>query len=245
MSVETDGNTKLYASASTQIPEQFSMAVGFSQRTYFSGALDPEIVSKYFSGLMLRQREQFERLGGLYKDWNDKINVVSRKDIEQLYEHHVLHSLAIAKWISFPDDSSVLDFGTGGGFPGIPLAIMFPNVQFHLVDSIGKKIKVVNEVAGGIGLVNVNATHTRVEELNERYDFITCRAVAPLKQIVDWTKHLLQKRIDHEHAGEWVLLKGGDLKNEIKESGRVASTIPLSNYFEEEFFADKFIVSMK
>ena len=207
--------------------------------------MNPEIVFKYFPDLTQTQRNQFERLGGLYKEWNEKINVISRKDIEQLYEHHVLHSLGIAKWISFPDNASVLDFGTGGGFPGIPLAIMFPNVRFHLVDSIGKKIKVVNEVADGIGLANVKATHTRVEELKERYDFITCRAVAPLKQIVGWTKNLLQKRIEHEHAGEWVLLKGGDLKEEIKESGRVASTILLGNYFEEEFFADKFIVSMK
>lgn len=207
--------------------------------------MNPDIVFKYFPNLTQVQREQFERLGGLYKEWNEKINVISRKDIEQLYEHHVLHSLGIAKWISFPDNASVLDFGTGGGFPGIPLAIMFPNVRFHLVDSIGKKIKVVNEVASGIGLVNVKATHTRVEDLNERYDFITCRAVAPLKQIVGWTKHLLQKRIDHERAGSWVLLKGGDLTNEIKESGRSGFTIPLSNYFEEQFFADKFIVSMK
>ena len=207
--------------------------------------MNPDIVFKYFPELSQQQREQFERLGGLYKDWNDKINVISRKDIEQLYEHHVLHSLGIAKWISFPDNASVLDFGTGGGFPGIPLAIMFPNVKFQLVDSIGKKIKVVNEVAGATGLVNVKATHTRVEDLKERYDFITCRAVAPLKEIVGWTKHLLQKRIDHEHAGQWVLLKGGDLQNEIKESGRVATTIPLSNYFDEAFFADKFIVSMR
>lgn len=207
--------------------------------------MNHDIVFKYFPDLTQIQRDQLERLGGLYKEWNEKINVISRKDIEQLYEHHVLHSLGIAKWISFPDNASVLDFGTGGGFPGIPLAIMLPNVQFHLVDSIGKKIKVVNEVANGIGLVNVKATHTRVEVLNEKYDFVTCRAVAPLKQIVGWTRHLLQKRINHEYAGSWVLLKGGDLKGEIKESGRSAVTVPLSIYFEREFFADKFIVSMK
>jgi 16S rRNA (guanine527-N7)-methyltransferase len=207
--------------------------------------LTPDVVYKHFQNLTDTQREQFNALGDLYKEWNDKINVVSRKDIEQIYLHHVLHSLGIAKWTEFPVSSHVLDFGTGGGFPGLPLAILFPHVNFHLVDSIGKKIKVVEAVGSAIGLNNLKASHTRVEELKGKYDFVTCRAVAPLKQIYGWTKHLLQKRVAHEHAGSWILLKGGDLQTEILESGREVNTIPLANYFEEDFFVDKFIVSMR
>jgi len=207
--------------------------------------VDAGVVYKYFPDLSLEQRRQFDALGGLYKEWNDKINVVSRKDIDELYLHHVLHSLGIAKFLGFPEGSHVLDFGTGGGFPGIPLAIMFPQTRFHLVDSIGKKIKVVNEVANGIGLTNVKATHTRVEDLREKYDFVTCRAVAPLSQIYGWTKHLVVKRLPHERAGGWVLLKGGDLHMEISESGRKVTMVPLTDYFNEEFFTDKFIVSMR
>jgi 16S rRNA (guanine527-N7)-methyltransferase len=207
--------------------------------------VNADVVYNYFPQLTEQQRAQFDALGPLYKEWNDKINVVSRKDIEQLYLHHVLHSLGIAKWTALPAGAEVLDFGTGGGFPGIPLAIMFPDVHFHLVDSIGKKIKVVQAVANEIGLQNVRASHTRVEDLKQKYDFITCRAVAPLTQIYGWTRHLLHKRLAHAHAGEWILLKGGDLQDEIKESGRPVTTQPLSAYFSEEFFQDKFVVSMR
>ena len=207
--------------------------------------MSADVVYKYFPDLTKEQHERLDALGQLYKDWNEKINVVSRKDIDSLYLHHVLHSLGIAKWIQFPIESHVLDFGTGGGFPWIALAIMFPKVHFHLVDSIGKKINVVKAVANEIGLVNVKATHERVEELRDRYDFITCRAVAPLIQIVDWTKHLMQYKVDHQLAGTWILLKGGDLDQEIKESNRPIETIPLTNYFNEDFFNDKYIVSMR
>lgn len=204
-----------------------------------------DIVYKHFHNLTAQQRDQFDALGSLYKEWNDKINVVSRKDIEQIYLHHVLHSLGIAKWTEFPAASHVLDFGTGGGFPGIPLAVFFPHVNFHLVDSIGKKIKVVEAVCKALDLKNLKASHVRVEDLKGKYDFITCRAVAPLKQIYDWTKHLVQKRLPHPHAGEWILLKGGDLTDEIKESGRTVRTFPLTDFFRDDYFNDKFIVSMR
>lgn len=203
------------------------------------------VIFHYFKNFSAEQKQQIDRLGELYKHWNSQINVISRKDIDNIYVHHVLHSLAISRWIQFPADSLVLDFGTGGGFPGIPLAIAFPKVQFHLVDSIGKKIKVVKAIADELGLRNVRASHARVEELDLSFDFITCRAVAPLAQIVGWTKHLLRKKIEHEHAGTWILLKGGNLDEEIKEANRLTVTFPLSNYFNEPFFDDKYIVNMK
>ena len=152
--------------------------------------------------------------------------------------HHVLHSLAIAKFISFPKNSSVLDFGTGGGFPGIPLAIVFPETKFLLVDSRGKKLKVVEAVIEELGLKNVKTLHTRVEDLNEQFDFISCRAVADLKNIFQWTSHLINKK----NKGGWLLLKGGNLTDELKQRNKIFQQIPISNYFEEEYFKEKYLL---
>ena len=168
--------------------------------------------------------------------------MISRKDIHHLYERHVLHSLAIAKFISFKKGTKVLDVGTGGGFPGIPLAIFFPDVNFHLVDSIGKKIKVVNEVKDALELRNVSTEKMRAEELNITYDFIVNRAVAAMKTIYAWTRHLISSENKNEISNGWIFLKGGDLKNEIGELGKEALQIPISDFFEEEFFKGKFIV---
>lgn len=189
-----------------------------------------------------RQQEQFQQLGALYKEWNEKINVISRKDIDELYERHILHSLAIAKFTTFKAGSSILDVGTGGGFPGIPLAIMFPEVQFHLVDSVGKKIKVVQEVADAIGLTNVTGEHNRMEKLKGPYDFIVSRAVAPTKQLFQWTHRLVSKTSKNEISNGWLLLKGGDLKAEMKEAKLPHQMTSISKYFSEEFFETKKVI---
>lgn len=170
------------------------------------------------------------------------MNVISRQDIKKIYLHHVLHSLAIAKLISFKPGTSVLDVGTGGGFPGIPLAILFPEVRFYLVDSIGKKITVVNEVVKGVGLTNVTAEKNRAEELNMKVDFVVSRAVAPVKDIVQWTSRLIKKGGNNDLQNGWILLKGGDLEQEIKESGRSADEFEISNWFKDEFFETKKII---
>ena len=167
-----------------------------------------EIINKYFTNLTNNQRLQFEKLNELYQDWNLKINVVSRKDIDELYLRHVLHSLGIAKVMEFEPGSKVMDVGTGGGFPGIPLAILFPETQFHLVDSIGKKIKVVNEVVAGLGLENVITTHGRVEEVKDTYDFIVSRAVAQMETFVRWVKGRISKQQNHELRNGILYLKG-------------------------------------
>ena len=170
-----------------------------------------ELITKYFPHLSADQKKQFEQLKELYKDWNLKINVVSRKDIDELYLRHVLHSLGIAKIQEFKPGSSILDVGTGGGFPGIPLAILFPETKFHLVDSIGKKIKVVDEVVAGLGIINVKTTNSRVEEITGKYDFIVSRAVAAMPTFVHWVKGKIAKENKHEFKNGILYLKGGDL----------------------------------
>jgi 16S rRNA (guanine527-N7)-methyltransferase len=203
-----------------------------------------EVIGNYFSGFTAGQQEQFEALLPLYKEWNSQINVISRKDIDALYERHVLHSLAIAAVCTFKDGAQVVDIGTGGGFPGIPLAIFFPEVEFLLSDSIGKKIKVVQGVAEAIGLQNVTAVHSRVEELKGRtFDFAVSRAVAPLGTLWGWIKPLLRVGRKSEEYGNGLLcLKGGDLEQEFAESGVKPRVLPVSDIFEEEIFRDKYVV---
>ena len=205
-----------------------------------------EIVLKYFADFTEHQLSQLQQLDGLYKEWNEKINVISRKDIDALYEKHVLHSLAIAALCSFDDGAQVVDIGTGGGFPGIPLAIFFPNVEFVLVDSIGKKIKVVQEVASAIGLKNVTAIHGRVEEIKGRmFDFAVSRAVAPLGDLWRWINPLIRLgQKSDEFPNGLICLKGGDLTNEIKESGmqKVAQAWRIDDIFPEPAFQEKFVI---
>ena len=200
------------------------------------------ILTEHFPNLTPKQSLQFAQLKDLYEYWNERVNVISRQDIKKIYLHHVLHSLAIAKLISFKPGTSVLDVGTGGGFPGIPLAILFPEVRFYLVDSIGKKITVVNEVVKGVGLTNVTAEKNRAEELNMKVDFVVSRAVAPVKDIVQWTSRLIKKGGNNDLQNGWILLKGGDLEQEIKESGRSADEFEISNWFKDEFFETKKII---
>jgi len=199
------------------------------------------LVFKYFHNLSERQREQFLQLEDLYGEWNQKINVVSRKDIDELYLRHVLHSLGVAKVQQFIAGTSVLDVGTGGGFPGIPLALLFPEVQFTLVDSIGKKIKVVDEVVAGLALDNVSTVNARVESIPGQYDFVVSRAVAAMPTFVHWTKGKIKKKSVHERRNGILYLKGGDLKEELKPY-RTAEIFDLSDYFEEDFFGTKKVV---
>lgn len=198
-------------------------------------------ILKYFPDLSSDQINQFNQLQSLYKDWNLKINVVSRKDIDEIYLRHVLHSLGIYKVISFLPGTKILDVGTGGGFPGIPLAIINPDCQFHLVDSIGKKIKVVDEVVQGLDLKNVTTSNIRVESLNEHYDFIISRAVASMDTFVNWVKHLVAKKSRHELKNGILYLKGGDLTEELSNFPR-AKIIDLKDHFEESFFETKTVV---
>jgi 16S rRNA (guanine527-N7)-methyltransferase len=201
-------------------------------------------ILKYFPEISALQKDQFEALKSLYEQWNAAINVISRKDIDNLYERHILHSLGIARVISFAPESQILDVGTGGGFPGIPLAILFPEVDFHLVDSIGKKIKVVNAVAEALELKNVSAEHRRAEELNGRYDFIVSRAVASLPEFTGWVKkNISRKSINPLHNGI-LYLKGGDVSAELKESGGKYQIYKLSRYFEESYFETKSVVHL-
>lgn len=203
-----------------------------------------DIILKYFPELSAVQREKFARLQPLYEEWNAKVNVISRKDVEQLYERHILHSLAIAKVITFKDGTSILDLGTGGGFPGIPLAIMFPNVQFHLVDSIGKKIHVVQSIAEELGLTNVTAEQQRVEKIQEKYDFIISRAVARMNELQNWTKHRFNTHYNNKYKNGIICLKGGDLKEELAETGKKCKIFDIPLFFEEEFFETKKVVYM-
>lgn len=206
---------------------------------------------KYFSDFTDQQKAQYQALEELYKEWNAKINVISRKDIDSLYERHVLHSLAIAAVFDFPPGLEIIDIGTGGGFPGIPLAIFFPQVRFHLVDSIAKKLKIVDAVASAIGLKNVTTQHTRVEDIkNRKFDFVVSRAVAPLKDLWRWSKPLLKNTEfktqsdegDHLYKSGLICLKGGDLAQEIAESGTKPKSIEISSLFEEESFKEKYLL---
>ncbi|MDR5589563.1 16S rRNA (guanine(527)-N(7))-methyltransferase RsmG [Christiangramia sp. SM2212] len=200
-----------------------------------------ELLKKYFPDLSQDQISKFEKLEELYQDWNLKINVVSRKDIDELYLRHVIHSLGIAKVQSFKPGSKILDVGTGGGFPGIPLAIMYPESTFHLVDSIGKKIKVVDEVSEGLSLENVTSFNQRVEDLDGNYDFIVSRAVAIMPTFVRWVKGKIAKDSNHDRKNGIIYLKGGDLSEELKDY-RTAKIYELSDYFEEDFFETKKVV---
>jgi 16S rRNA (guanine527-N7)-methyltransferase len=202
-----------------------------------------QLILKYFPDLTDVQKVQFEKLEDLYKDWNSKINVVSRKDIDELYLRHVLHSLGIAKVISFQPNSKILDVGTGGGFPGVPLAILFPESQFQLVDSIAKKIKVVDEVVTGLGLTNVKTSQNRVEDIKGQFDFIVSRAVTTMPTFVSWVKGKIAKTQNHNLKNGILYLKGGDLTEELQDY-RTASLYNLSDYFTEAFFETKKVVHL-
>lgn len=203
--------------------------------------MDEQLIFNYFPNLTQQQQDQFIALEALYQDWNLKINVVSRKDIEELYLRHVLHSLAIAKFISFNPGAQVLDVGTGGGFPGIPLAILFPETQFTLVDAIGKKIKVVQEVVDGLGIENVRAIHQRVEEDNNQYDFVVSRAVAAMPTFMRWIKGRIKKVSEHPIKNGVLYLKGGDLGEELQDY-RTVQIYSLMDYYKEDFFETKKLV---
>ena len=204
-----------------------------------------EILQKYFSDFTKQQVEQFAALKDLYTDWNSKINVISRKDMDNFYEHHVLHSLAIAAKFEFVKDMQVMDLGCGGGFPGIPLAIMFPETKFHLVDSINKKLKVVAEIAAAIGLQNVTTQHCRAEDIkNRKFDVVISRAVAPLNDLWRWSKPLIQKRKNNNHnlPNGLICLKGGDLTTEIFESGCKPMVWEVEKIFHSHFFKEKYLL---
>jgi len=202
-----------------------------------------ELILKYFPGLTKNQIDKLVKLETLYQDWNVKINVVSRKDIDELYLRHVLHSLAIAKVIQFREGTKIMDVGTGGGFPGIPLAILFSDSSFHLVDSISKKLKVVNEVVDGLGLDNVKTTHARVEEINDTYDFIVSRAVAAMPTFAHWVGGRIAKKQSNALKNGILYLKGGDLTEELQNYPK-ASIYNLSDYYSEDFFATKKLVHL-
>lgn len=201
-----------------------------------------ELIDKYFPNITAEQRERFAALDGLYRDWNSKINVISRKDIDNLYEHHILHSLGIAQYANFKPGTRIMDLGTGGGFPGIPLAIMFPDVHFHLVDSIGKKIRVCNEVSTALGLANVTAEWNRAENVKEKYDFVVSRAVMPLADLVKLIRKNISKDSHNALPNGLICLKGGELQHEVLPMKSHTLITDLSDYFQEEFFATKKVV---
>lgn len=205
---------------------------------------DASIIFHYFPQLTEKQKELFTQLGPLYADWNEKINLISRKDVENLYINHILHSLAIAKIIDFKPGISVLDVGTGGGFPGIPLAILFPETKFHLVDSIGKKITVVNAIVEALGLVNVKAEQLRAEQLKGKYDFVVSRAVTRMKEFYDWVSNKIRDKSLHPLDNGILYLKGGDLDEEMSELKKRYSLYDLTEYFKEDFFETKKVVYM-
>jgi 16S rRNA (guanine527-N7)-methyltransferase len=203
------------------------------------------ILTKYFTDFTEKQLQQYAALKNLYDEWNQKINVISRKDMDYFYEHHVLHSLAIAAQFNFADGYQIMDLGAGGGFPGIPLAIFFPNVHFHLVDSINKKLKVADAIANEIELKNITVQHTRAEEIkNQKFDVIVSRAVAPLKDLWYWSRPLLKSRTVHhsQKISGLICLKGGDLSKEIHESGLQPKVYEIEKIFEEDFFREKYIL---
>ena len=202
-----------------------------------------EIILKYFSDFSELQLKQFEQLQELYAEWNEKINVISRKDMDHFYEHHVLHSLSIAAQFDFLPGSELMDLGTGGGFPAIPLAIYFPETRFYLVDSIQKKLKVANEIANTIGLKNISVHHGRAEEIkNKKFDGVVSRAVAPLKELWKWSSPLIKK--ESKNYSGLICLKGGDLTNEISESHCKPLTWKIDNIFEEDFFKEKYLLQV-
>ncbi len=207
-----------------------------------------EKIKTYFPKLTAEQLLQFEKLGPLYKDWNQKINVISRKDIDNIYEHHVLHSLSIAAVVRFRSDAEILDLGTGGGFPGIPLAILFPNVKFTLIDGTLKKIKVVQEVIATLGLTNVEAMQMRAEELKKRrFDFVVTRAVARMSQLAIWCQRLLKSKHVHPLPNGILALKGGHIKAEIKElpKGNYSELYRIQEFFKESYFEEKYVVYLQ
>ncbi len=203
-----------------------------------------DIILKYFPKLSEKQKEQFAQLEPLYKEWNQKINVISRKDIDNLYPHHILHSLAIARLAFFAPGAEILDLGTGGGLPGIPLAILFPETQFTLVDGTRKKVLVANEIIQAIGLKNAQSRQVRAEEMKEKFDFVVCRAVASLDKLVEWSFPRIKKKQQHALPNGLITLKGGDIESEIKALPKSSYTeyYPLSDFFEEKYFQEKYVV---
>ncbi|MBE6265030.1 MAG: 16S rRNA (guanine(527)-N(7))-methyltransferase RsmG [Prevotella ruminicola] len=204
--------------------------------------MNAEIIYRYFPNLNDVQLQQFAALGELYRDWNTKINVISRKDIDQLYEHHVLHSLAIAKIINFRPGTRILDFGTGGGFPGVPLSILFPECQFKLIDGTGKKIRVAQEVCDAIGLKNCAPTHLRGEDEKDKYDFIVSRAVMPLPDLVKLMRKNISKTSNNALPNGVLCLKGGNLQAELQPYHKIVETTEISQFFKEEWFKEKFVI---
>ena len=201
-----------------------------------------DIITKYFSDISDEQRRQFEALYDLYQDWNSKINVISRTDIDNLFEHHVLHSLAIAKTIRFKDGSEILDFGTGGGFPGVPLAILFPNCHFRLIDGTGKKIRVATEVANAIGLKNCHPEHKRGEEEKGKYDFVVSRAVMPLPDLERIVRKNISTKQRNAMPNGIICLKGGNVEGEIQPFRKYAEVSEISQWFDEEWFKEKYVI---
>ena len=204
--------------------------------------MNAEIVNKYFPHLSETQQQQFAALGDLYRDWNAKINVISRKDIDNIYQHHVLHSLAIAKIINFRPGTRILDFGTGGGFPGVPLSILFPECQFKLIDGTGKKIRVAQEVCNAIGLKNCAPTHLRGEDEKDKYDFIVSRAVMPLPDLVKLMRKNISKTSQNALPNGVLCLKGGNLQAELQPYHKIVETTEISQFFSEEWFKEKYVI---
>lgn len=201
-----------------------------------------EIIKKYFPKLTEEQYNQFGALQNLYAEWNQKINVISRKDIDNLYERHILHSLAIAKFIQFTDGSEIMDLGTGGGFPAVPLAIMFPKCKFHAIDGTAKKIRVVQEVKEAIGLKNLKAQQLRAEENKGHYDFVITRAVATLDKLIPWSERLMKNKQQNAMPNGLIALKGGDIATEAEHINQYIELCPLPDYFDEDFFETKYLV---
>lgn len=205
-----------------------------------------QLIQHYFPDITTQQQQQFAQLQTLYADWNEKINVISRKDIDNLYERHILHSLSVAKFIQFRPGTKVMDLGTGGGFPGVPLAILFPEARFHLVDSIAKKLKVIEAVKESCALNNMFTFHSRAEDMPYQYEFVVTRAVAPVKELLQWTKGKYAARSQHNYHNGLIALKGGDLTEELKASGIANATVTsLSTYFTEPSFQEKSLVYIR